>query len=1026
MNFAAWVQNHRRSVLFLLALLTLGGAASLLQLPSALFPEVSFPRVRVSLDAGARPAKEMMLQVTRPVERAVRAVPGVRSVSSTTSRGSTDISVNFDWGHDMVNALLQLESAINQIKPNLPPGTRFTAKRMYPANYTGVIAYSLTSDTVSQVKLRDLAEHQMVPYLSSVTGVAKVTVQGGDRAEYRVSVDPARLNALGLSIDDVAKAVSAANVLTAVGRVQDHYKLYLTVSDTRFKNLSQIRHTVLRSGSDGLVQLQDVATVRLATAPKYTRFTADGKQAVLLNVYQQPGANVIKLSHDLKARLAQFQPHMPKGVTLHQWYDQSVLVSVSRTSVVEAIVIGILLAGVVLFVFLRSLKITLVAIIAVPAVLAATMLLLYVFGMTLNIMTLGGMAAAVGLIIDDVIVMVEQVVRRVQETGEHDTQRVLAAAREFTQPQIGSSASTIIIFLPLAFLSGVTGAFFKALSLTMAISLFLSFLVAWLVVPLLADFMLGPKDTEREKSGRFGRWFNRRYTRLLIRLMRRPAWLLVGLIPLLAGAYLAFGHVGTGFIPTLDEGGFTMDYRTPPGTSLAETNRLMMQVAAILKKNPYIQTWSRRQGAQLGGGITEPNTGDLFARLVPPPRPSTEAVMAQVRKAVEQQVPGLDIELYQLIEDEIGDLTSNPQPIAIRLFGNDTGQLRQVAHRVAHAIEGVKGVVGVQSGVTIAGDALEIHVNRVKAAIEGLSPQAITHQLQAYLGGIVTTWVRQGVNFIGVRVWIPESLRAQTDQIGQLRLRAPDGHLVPVKRVADVKIVSGQPQLTRYNLKTDVTVTGRISGRSLGQTVSDVKTILDKPGLIPNDVYYQLGGLYQQQQQAFRGLMEVFVAAVALIFLLLLFLYERFRVALAILVQPLLAASAVFIGLWLTGTELNITAMMGMTMVIGIVTEIAIFYFSELRLMDNHRPLAWNLIRAGRNRMRPIVMSALAFALALLPLALGLGQGSGMQQPLAIAIISGLLVQIPLVLVLLPVLYKLLAGRAPRHPSHGAPPHAPS
>ncbi|HYW05179.1 MAG TPA: efflux RND transporter permease subunit [Gammaproteobacteria bacterium] len=1018
MNFAEWVQNHRRSILFLLALLTLGGAVSEFGLPVALFPQVQFPRVRVTLDAGSRPAREMMLQVTRPVERAVRGVPGVRSVRSTTSRGSTDIAINFDWGHNMVDALLQVESAINQIMPDLPRGTRFRAKRMDPSKYGPVIAYSLTSKKHNLVQLRDLAKYQMVPYLSSVKGVAKVTVQGGRKAEYRVTVDPARLNALGLSIDDVAKALSASNVLTAVGRLQDHYKLYLEVSDTRFHSLDQIRHTVLRSGSDGQVRLEDVAKVGLATAPEYKRFTADGQRAVLLNVYQQPGASVVRLSHDLKARLAQFQSKMPAGVHLHQWYNQSVLVKASESSVIDAIFIGVVLAGLVLLVFLRSWKITLVAVIAVPAVLAATMLLLYALGMTLNMMTLGGMAAAVGLIIDDVIVMIEQIVRRVQETGEHGIQRILQAAREFTHPQVGSSTSTIIIFLPLAFLSGVTGAFFKALSLTMAVSLFISFLVAWLVVPLLADFVLGRKDTEREAVGRLGRRIRRGYTRLMVRLLRHPAWLLLGLVPLLGVAFVAFQHVGTGFMPHMDEGGFILDYRAPPGTSVKETNRLLDQVAAILKKDPYVQTWSRRQGAQLGGGITEPNTGDFFIRLKQPPRPSTEQVMARTRKEVHRQVPGLDVDLSQLIEDEIGDLTSVPQPIDIRLFGNNVAHLRKLANNVAGAIGKVQGVVDVRNGVVIAGDALDVHVDRVKAASEGLTPQAITQQLKAYLGGVVTTQVRKGVKFIGVRVWVPKSLRDRTGQVGRLLLRAPGGNLVPLHRVAQVKIVSGQPQLTRYDLKSDVAVTARISGRSLGKTVQDVKKVLQKPGLIPRDVYYQLGGLYKQQQLAFRGLIEVFVAAVALVFFLLLFLYERFRVALAILVQPLLAVSAVFIGLWLTGVELNITAMMGMTMIIGIVTEISIFYFSELRLIDSGQPLAWNLIRAGRNRMRPIVMSALAFMLALLPLALGLGQGSGMQRPLAIAIISGLLVQIPLVLLLLPVLYVLLGRRGARRSDH--------
>ncbi|NII11111.1 efflux RND transporter permease subunit [Oleiagrimonas sp. C23AA] len=1010
-GIAGWLQTHRRSVLFTLALLALSGVASLFSLPTALFPQVAFPRVRVSIDAGSRPASEMMLQVTRPAERAVRGVPGVRSVRSTTSRGSTDISVNFDWGHNMIDALLQVESALSRIKPDLPPQARFSAERMYPSNYTGVIAYSLTSDTKNLVQLRDLAEYRMAPFLSSVSGVAKVTVQGGDQAEYRVSVDPARLTALGLSISDVAKSLAASNVLTALGQIQDHYKLYLEMSDTRFQNIKQIRQTVLRKGPSGVVTVGDVADVHMATAPRYTAFTADGKPAVLLNVYQQPGANIIQLSQDLKSRLKQFQSQMPKGVQLHQWYNQSVLVRASRSSVVDAILIGIGLAALVLLAFLRSWKITLVAVITVPAVLAATTLMLSVFGMTLNIMTLGGMAAAVGLIIDDVIVMIEQIVRKVQETGEHGTARVLAAAREFTHPQIGSSASTIIIFVPLAFLSGLTGAFFKALSLTMAASLSISFLVALLIVPLLADFLIGHKDTKPETHGRLGRWIRRNYSRLLVRLLRRPAWLLAGLIPLIALGWLAFSHVGSGFMPPMDEGGFTLDYRSPPGTSLTETNRLLQQVATILRKNPYVDTWSRRTGSQLGGGITEANRGDFSIRLKNSSRPSTSTVMESIRKQVQSQIPGLDVDASQLIEDEIGDLTSVPEPIDIRLFGDNVKQLRQVAKSVAKAIASVNGVVSIHNGVVIAGDALSIHVERTKAALEGLTPQDITQQLQGLLGGVVTTQVRQGIKYLGVRVWVPHAMREQTAQIGKLLLRAPDGHVLPVSRVAKVQIITGQPELTRYNLKSDVAVTARISGRSLGKTVADVKKVLAKKGLIPNGVYYQLGGLYKQQQKAFRGLAAVFAAAVALVFLLLLYLYESFRVAIAVLIQPLLAAGAVFIGLWCTGTELDITAMMGMTMVIGIVTEIAIFYFSELRLLDHTQSVAWSLVRAGRNRMRPIVMSALAFALALLPLALGLGQGSGMQQPLAIAIISGLLIQIPLVLLALPVIYRLLHFR---------------
>jgi len=494
----------------------------------------------------------------------------------------------------------------------------------------------------------------------------------------------------------------------------------------------------------------------------------------------------------------------------------------------------------------------------------------------------------------------------------------------------------------------------------------------------------------------------------MVRLFRRPAWLLLGLLPLIAVGWWSYQHVGTGFMPPLDEGGFVLDYTAPPGTSLDETNRLLHQVGDILNHMPDVSTYSRRTGAQMGGGITEAYTGDFFVRLKAPPRPKTEAVMEKVRKKVEQQVPGLDIELAQLVEDEIGDLTSVPQPIEIKLYGNDVGQLRKIAPHVAHAIRGIPGVVDVKNGVVYAGDSLRINVNRVKAAMEGITPQQVTQQLHAYLHGETTTRVQLANKFVGVRTTLPRDMRGHTGQLEKLLLRAPDGHVFPLGRVASIKTVSGQPQITRENLKTMVPVTGRIAGRSLGKTIADVKTALGKKGLLPDGVSYELGGLYKQQQIAFRGLIAVFAAAVALVFLLLLFLYERFRIAIAVMVCPMLASMAVFIGLWLTGVELNITAMMGMTMVIGIVTEVAIFYFSELMITAHGGFSPAQLIRAGENRLRPIAMTTLAFVFALVPLALGLGQGSAMQRPLAIAIISGLLLQMPLVLLMLPVVYRLL------------------
>uniref|UniRef100_UPI002614EE8E efflux RND transporter permease subunit n=1 Tax=Geobacter sp. TaxID=46610 RepID=UPI002614EE8E len=570
--FTSWVQTHRRSILFLVLMMAVAGAAISFRLPVALFPKVDFPRVVISLDAGDRAAELMELQVTRPVEQAVRAVPGVESVRSTSSRGSAEISVNFGWGTDMISSMLQVESAVSRVLPGLPGGTTFEVKRMDPTVFP-VLGYSLTSATTSQVELHNIARYQLVPLLSSVNGASRVQVIGGSREEYRVTVDPARLQAYDLTLDDVARTLSAANVITAVGRLEDHYKLYLAMADTRLATQDEIRQTIVKSGPNGVVHLEEIADVGRDTVPQWQRVTADGRDAVLINVYQQPGGNTVRIAREIKAKLASFRSQLPPGVTIRTWYDQSELIVNSAASVRDAIIIGVILGAAVLLLFLRSMKITLIAIVVVPTVLAATIVLLHLLGMSFNIMTLGGMAAAVGLIIDDVIVMVEHIIRRLRGSrGDHEG-RVMAAAREFAQPLAGSSSATIVIFLPLAFLSGVTGAFFKALSVTMAAALIISFLITWLAIPILADHLLGEKEARREEGGAITKRVHRLYERLMLSLLRRPWLVLAGIVPLLILGYVGYRQVGSGFMPVMDEGGFILDYRTPPGTALSETDR---------------------------------------------------------------------------------------------------------------------------------------------------------------------------------------------------------------------------------------------------------------------------------------------------------------------------------------------------------------------------------------------------------------------------------------------------------------------
>lgn len=1001
MTLGGFLRHQERALLLGFALLAAAGAYVGLRLPVSLFPPIDFPRLVVSVESGDQPADAMEITVTRPVELAVRNARHLLSVRSTTSRGSAELSINFDWGSDMQATLLQTQAALTELLAQLPPGTRFEVRRMDPTVFP-TLAYSLTGPEGAAVQLRDIAEYTLAPLLSAIPGVARVNVQGGAIGECRVDVDPGRLRGYGLGFDTLAQVLTAGNVLQAVGRIEDRSTLYLALADSRASSCEQLAGIVVRGGNGGLLHLGELAHIAPGVQPQWQRVTADGHDAVLVQVYQQPGANVLELAKAAHTQIQAFTPRLAPGVKLATWYDQSELVGAAAGSVRDAIVIGTVLAGLVLLAFLRSLHLTLVAVLVVPTVLLATCLLLYLFGQTLNIMSLGGMAAAVGLIVDDVIVMLEHMVRRARQTPTADR---LTTAAEFTRPLTGSSAATLVVFAPLALLSGVSGGFFKALALTMASALAVSFLAAWLIVPLLTARLLRNTDLARDDAGPLLTRIQNGYSDLLTRLLRRPMLILIGLLPLLLLGGFGYHQIGSGFMPHMDEGGFVLDYVAAPGTSLTETDRLLQQVEALLRADPAVATYSRRTGLQLGGGLTEANQGDFFVRLKPLPRDPIDTVMDRLRDGIEASVPGLEIEMMLLMEDVIGDLTAVPQPIEIKLLGEDADLLRQTAPRVAEAITGVSGMVDIKDGIVLAGDALTVVVDRERAAVEGLDPERIASAARSWLDGLIVTSLQQSYKEIGVRLGVPAAMRGHVEDIEQIPLQAGDGHWVTLRRVARVRTDVGQAQISRDNGQRMVAVTARLAGRDMGSAAAEVQRLLARPGLLPAGVRFELGGLYAQQRTAFAGLAAVFGAALALSLLLLTVLFRRLRTAVVALLMPLLASAAVFAGLWLAGSELDISALMGLTMIIGIVTEVAIFYLTEL---DAQRVAglasAAALVRAGVNRLRPIAMTTLAAMFALSPLALGIGAGSAMLQPLAIAIEAGLAVQLPLVLLVLPVL----------------------
>lgn len=1001
------LREQSRAFVLIAIALALAGLVAALSLPIGLFPQVSFPRVVVDLDAGSRPADQTALSVTRPVEEALRAIPGVQDVRSATSRGSAQISIDFGWGRDMVASMLLVDSAIARTIPSLPAGTQYTVRRMDPTVFP-IISYALVANTADPVALQDFARYQITPLLSGVPGLARVGVQGGDTAEVQVLADPHRLADHALSMNDLVTAIRSGNVLSAVGQVQDRGRLSLVIADRSVTSAAQIGAIVVAADPQGVVRVRDVATVQDGAVPVWQRIVEDGKPAVLFNIYEQPDGNAVQIAHAVQQKLATLS--LPPGVRLVCWYDQSELVTQSVASVRDAVLIGLFLAALVLLWFLRSWRMTLVAVIVVPATLAATVLVLSMLGMSFNIMTLGGIAAAVGLLIDDVIVMMEHIARRAGALGVDGRPAgdaaVIPAAREFLAPLTGSSLATLIVFVPLSFLSGVTGAFSKALSLTMAAALAISWAMAAFVVPVLVRWLVDFSSWHDPGAAGAGR-VARMHDGMLDRLSARPWLLAVVAIPLLVIGYISYQNVPSGFMPKVDEGGFVMDYYTAPGTSLDETGRQVGQIDAMLTANPQVLTFSRRLGTGLGGDLGQSYHGDYFVRLKADHAAPTEEIAAAVADQITARVPGVQVEVAQLIEDLIGDLTAVPQPIEVKLYATDPSILQGEARKVAALIGKIDGVVEVKDGVQLAGDALDVHVDPVRAGLEGVSPADVEAQLNAALTGTVATTLAQPNKAVDVRVRLPAALTISETGLAQLPIRATDGHIFALSRVAAIEPVTGQPQISRENLEPMIGVTGRIQGRGIGAAVGDVRVALDRPGVLGPGVRYELGGLYQQQQIAFAGLIKVFGAALVAELALLLILYRRFWLPVIIIGCSLLSTTAVFSALWAAGVDLNITALMGMTMIIGIGTEMAIFYVSEFEELARVMPAAEATRVASRNRLRPITMTTLAAIFTLLPLALAIGQGAGIQQPLAIAIIAGLMLQYPLVLLAMPVLVRL-------------------
>ena len=1010
-----WLARSTRTVFFFAAVLTIAGIYLARQVPISVFPETNFPRVVIGVDNGVMPVEQMEVTITRPIENAVNAVPGLQTVRSTTSRGSAEISLFFDWNQDMVRSLQLVDAALSKVAQTLPSTARITTNRLTFATFP-IFGYSLTSDTVSQTRLWEVATYDLKPPLNRVSGVSTVTVQGGQVPEFHVVPNLALLAANGVTIADLVNAIQASNIIDSPGLYEANHQLILGLVGAQVRDAEQLRQLVVKTTPAGApVHVADVATVEPATMPVYTTVTANGKNAVLINIARQPSSNTVAVADAVAEQVTQLRRKLPAGVKFEPFYDQSQLVRDSIASVRDAIFVGLILACLILFLFLRDWTSSLIAGLVIPVTIAVTILVLWIIGQSFNLMTLGGLAAAIGLVIDDAIVVVENIVMH-RDSGEDRVGATRKALREITTPLIGSTITPVVVFLPLVSVSGVTGSFFRALAITMTAALLTSLVLALTWTPGLSLVLLRERREEGADNdhvtGRFLTRVLRIHRRVLDWSLAKPLWLGVACLLLVAATWLGYRALGSDLLPEMDEGGFVLDYIMPAGSSLTETNRVLQHVERILHDTPEVETTSRRTGLQMGlAAVTEANTGDFTVKLKSKRSRGIDDVIEDVRAQIKATEPELDVEFTQVLQDMIGDLSNAPEPIQIKVFSNDEAALAQLGPRMADAISKIVGVVDVQNGIenTLSGPATNFQVNPVVAARLGFTPTEIAEDATAILDGLPTTDpLIANHRPYTIRVRLSDDHRDSLDAIQNTVFNSSSGHTATLGSLAAIDQLPPQNEIRRENLQRLVVVTGRLEGSDLGSAMAKVRdTVARMP--LPASVRVEYGGTYEEQQKSFRDLLRVLVLALALVFGVLLTEFRNFPAPIAILTSSVLSISGVILALLITHTTFNVASFMGLIMVIGIVAKNGILLLdSDEKFRAEGASPADAMIHAAQRRFRPIAMTAIAAVCGMLPLAFALGAGSQMLQPLAIAVIGGLVISMVLSLVVTPVVYFLL------------------
>ena len=997
--------SHKNPLVVLLAIVTMGGIYIYGRLQTSLFPEITFPKIKIIADAGLQPVDKMMVTVTKPLETAIKQVPDLQVIRSTTSRGSCEISAFMNWNSDIDVDQQHIESKISEVRNTLPQDVNITVAKMNPS-ILPVMGYSLESNTKSPIELKQIATYTVKPFLSQVSGVSEIRITGGRTKEYWLQLNVQKMSTLSITPDMINTALGQTDFIKSNGFLSDYRYLYLTVTDATVHNKDELEKMVIKNDGKRIVTLNDIAKVEVKEAAEFIKINANGKDGLLIGVVKQPNTNLVDLSETMEAKVDDLRKILPHDVQIKPYYIQADFVNDSVKSVTDSLWIGLALAIIVAIIFLRSIRASVTILITIPITIFLTLIILYAIGYNFNIMTLGAIAAAIGLIIDDAIVVVEQIHRTREENPEEPISSLVQKAIHYLFPaMVGSSLSTIVIFIPFLLMTGVAGSYFKVMTNTMIITLICSFFVTWIGLPVIYLLLSKKKISRKEKKEKPHTVKKQTWVSFFI---FRP-YISIGIVAALVVAIiLILPRLQTGFLPDMDEGAIVLDYVSPPGTSLEETDRMLKEAEKIISSEPEVEAYSRRTGTQMGFFITEPNSGDYLIQLKKKRNKTTNEVIEDLREKIESTQPALRIDFGQVIGDMLGDLMASVQPVEIKIFGDDQKKLEELSKQATAIIGDIPGIADPFDGIVIAGPSISIQPNYSKLAQYGITPANLQYQLQTSLEGNVVGSLFEKEQYSTIRLVYPGSRKLSIAEINNLQIFLPDGRLKPISELATVSINPGDAEIQRENLQSMGVVTSDLENRDLGSAMKEVQQNISSKLQLPVGYHIEYGGAYAEQQQSFKELLMILVAASLLVFSVILFLYKKIKVALLILLIAVLGISGSYLALWITNTPLNVGSYTGLIMIVGIIGENSIFTFLQFKESLHEKSVDESIIYAISTRLRPKLMTALGAIIALMPLALGIGAGAQLHQPLAIAVIGGFIIALPLLLIVLPSMLRLL------------------